>query len=284
MRVIMKLLLFSLFLIACARTDSNPETLFSFPRELSELSGMTLINNQLYTIQDSGNKAEIIVVDLKGEIKRRIKIENASNSDWEDITADPEGNVYIGDIGNNFNQRFSLRIYKIDKKDLGGNTVSYTEKTEFSYPEQKDFPPKKAERFYDAEAFFFYKGNFYLFTKNRSTKNSAFTSLYRIPAKKGKFDAQLLGELDTCSDFHSCAITSAAISPDNKRVALLAGENVWLLENFPGDDFLKGKTTKIPLGELTQKESICFADNHTLYIGDEKKKKSGGKLYKLELK
>ncbi len=273
-----------LFLAACVNTDSGPEVLFSFPHELKELSGIALSTNQLYAIQDSGNKAEMTVLNLEGRITKTIKIENAPNVDWEEITSDTEGNMYIGDIGNNDNQRTTLSIYKIDKKDLGGTKASYVQKTTFYYPEQKDFPPKKAGRYYDAEGFFFYEGNFYLFTKNRSTKNSGFTSLYRIPAKQGQFKAELLGELDTCSDFHSCAITAAAISPDHRRVALLSGANVWLLENFTGADFLKGETTKIPLGELTQKEALCFAGNKTLYIGDEKKKKSGGKLYKLELK
>ena len=39
----------------------------------------------------------------------------------------------------------------------------------------------------------------------------------------------------------------------------------------------------IQLPNFTQKEGICFTDENTLYITDEREKKSGGKLYKLNL-
>jgi hypothetical protein len=284
MSVRMKTLPLFLFLIACVQSESGPDVVFTLPSKLSELSGMTLRDNLLYTIQDSGNKAAVHVVDLNGKLQRTIKIRGAHNSDWEDIASDDEGNLYIGDIGNNLNQRFTLQIYKVDRKDLGMEKAPYSQRTEFSYPDQRDFPPKKSERYFDAEAFFFFKGYFYLFTMNRSTKHAGFTTLYRISAKDGKVEAERIGQLDTCQDFHSCAITAADISPDGKRVALLSGENVWILENFTGDRFLEGKATRIPLGSLTQKEALCFAGNATLYIGDERDKATGGKVYRLDLK
>jgi sugar lactone lactonase YvrE len=30
-------------------------------------------------------------------------VENAENNDWEDITKDIHGNIYVGDFGNNDN-------------------------------------------------------------------------------------------------------------------------------------------------------------------------------------
>jgi sugar lactone lactonase YvrE len=41
-----------------------------------------------------------------------------TNIDWEDITKDKDGNLYVGDFGNNDNERKDLCIYKIDKKSL----------------------------------------------------------------------------------------------------------------------------------------------------------------------
>jgi hypothetical protein len=37
-----------------------------------------------------------------------------NNIDWED-TKDKNGNLYVGDFGNNDNERKDLCIYKIDK-------------------------------------------------------------------------------------------------------------------------------------------------------------------------
>jgi hypothetical protein len=59
-------------------------------------------------------------------------------------------------------------------------------------------------------------------------------------------------------------------SPDGKTVALISGDKLWLINNFTADDFAKGAITPYDLGEVTQKESVCFTDNKTLYIADEK--------------
>ena len=56
----------------------------------------------------------------KGEIKYKRKISSAKNKDWEDITRDDKY-IYIADMGNNFNNRKDLKIYKIpiDKDGTG---------------------------------------------------------------------------------------------------------------------------------------------------------------------
>ena len=48
---------------------------------------------------------------------RGVRIENARNYDWEDISSDPEGRLYIGDIGNNDSARRNLAIYVVDEPD-----------------------------------------------------------------------------------------------------------------------------------------------------------------------
>jgi hypothetical protein len=78
------------------------------------------------------------------------------------ITKDKDGNLYVGDFGNNDNERKDLCIYKIDKKSFKNAIPAY--KVSFAYPEQKIFL-KKTEMFYDVEGFFEFKNNFYLFTK-----------------------------------------------------------------------------------------------------------------------
>jgi len=246
---------------------------------LKEVSGLEYINGSLYALEDSGNKNSIYKLSATGKTEEEIVIANAKNKDWEEMTSDKDGNLYIGDFGNNDNERKDLAIYKLNANNL--STV--TSVISFYYPEQKAFPPKKSNLIYDAEAFFEHNGNFYLFTKNRSKGFNGEVQVYKIPNKQGNHAAQLLGTLQTCDNFRKCAITGADISPDGTKVVLLSGDKVWLLTNFGKDNFAKGSLQPLELNHWSQKEGICFKDNDTLTIADEKAKKEGGKLYEVKL-
>ena len=279
------ILLMALAFISCDNSVQTAEELFSLPEKIKESSAVETIEgfDGIYTLEDKGNKPQILAMDLQGQLVHTIAITNAQNNDWEDLTSDEQGNLYIGDFGNNDNERKNLAIYKIAAADLNKPQAAVAETISFYYPEQVLFPPKKSERFYDVEAFFVFKDHFYLFTKNRSSKFDGTTFLYKIPNKPGRHPAKLLDSFRTCPDFNSCAITGADVSQDGKRMVLLSSNQVWLFSHFTGNQFLSGKVQVVELGSDTQKEGICFANNETLYITDEKDKKTGGKLYHLKL-
>lgn len=276
-------LLAALLLISC-----NPPALkkvFALPKSLKENSAIEVANHSklIWTLQDSGNAAEIYGIDVTGKLVQTVRIGNANNNDWEDLTSDDLGNLYIGDFGNNDNDRKNLSIYKVDAVALKNKKAAVSSKITFYYPEQRDFPPKKSQMLFDAEAFFYHKGNFYLFTKNRSSKFTGETTMYQIPNKAGNHAAKRIGKFTTCDGFSHCAITSADISPDGKIVALLSSSYVWLFTEFKGIDFLGGKVKQIDLEDFSQKEGLCFSGNGKLLITDERKKSSGGNLYELAL-
>ena len=87
---------------------------------LDEVSGIETINGSdlVWALEDSGNKNEIYGIDKEGKIVETVTLEGVKNTDWEDITADNEGNLYVGDFGNNDNERKNLAIYKIDKANV----------------------------------------------------------------------------------------------------------------------------------------------------------------------
>ena len=274
----------ALAILSCQQDSGVLRTVYSLPKKLKEVSGITYLetSNLLYTLEDSGNANEIYGLNFEnGSIEKTILIEDTDNIDWEDLTKDDTGNLYIGDFGNNDNERKDLSIYKIDKESLASESAIPAYKVSFSYPEQKDFPPKKTALFFDVEGFFEYNNNFYLFTKNRSKGFNGTSFLYKVPNAPGFHQAVLMGEFKTCDNYDHCAITAATISPDASKVAVLTHDKIFLFENFTGDDFLNGTKTTIKLEHFSQKEAISFIDNNRLFIADEKSKSEEGNVYEL---
>lgn len=281
------LLTISIVLLACQeQSNSDFKTLYSLPKKLKEVSGITYFpeTNLIYTIEDSGNANAIYVLNSEGKLEKTISVENARNVDWEDITKDKKGNIYIGDFGNNDNERKDLCIYKVSKDELNKENAVCEYKVSFSYPEQTKFPPKKKELFYDVEGFFEYQNYFYLFTKNRSKGFDGTAFIYKILNAAGTQKAVKIGEFKTCDNYNHCVLTSATISPDGKKVALLSHDKIVLFQDFQGDLFHKGSQTELKLNHFSQKEAIVFKDNNTLLIADEKTNKVGGKVYEFKLK
>lgn len=270
------------FFISCSGNSQLTEIATT---DLKEISGLEYLSKSktLWALEDSGNRNKIYRIGEDGKSKDEIVITNIANRDWEELTSDAEGNLYIGDFGNNDNDRKDLAIYKVDKASLNSKTAEATSKIAFYYPDQTEFPPKKSNRIYDCEAFFEHKGNFYLFTKNRSAKFDGKFNIYRIPNNQGNHKAELLGSLSTCDVYKKCAVTAADISPDGTKAALLTGGNVFVITNFKNGNFAKGTMTRYDLGHVSQKEGLTFTDNDTLLIADEREKKTGGRLYKITL-
>lgn len=255
------------------------------PKQLSENSGIVKNDDTtIWLIEDSGNKDHLYKVDFKGTIVEDVKIKHAKNIDWEDLAKDEKGNLYIGDFGNNDNDRKNLVIYKVSLSEINSDSEVIAERIDFKYPEQKDFPPKKNELVYDAEAFFYHKQHLYLFTRNRSKPFTGETLIYRIPAEKGNYHAVLVGKLKLCNNSKTCQITAADISLDGKKIALLSHGKLWMLTDFTNENFADGKLNEIDLGIRTQLEAVCFKNENTLLLSDEIRDNEGGNLYKYVLK
>lgn len=275
----LKYLSFVLVFSNCSVNYGQLQYAGKISKDLEEVSGMEAIPNtdSFWMINDSGNDPKVFEVNSNGKIYKTLYVQG-KNRDWEDLTKDAEGNLYVGDFGNNANNRKNQKIYKLSASDLASKKSIDPVKIEFSFPDQKKFPPKKKKRHFDVESFFHHNGYLYLFTKSRTKSDYGRTNLYKIPAKKGKHKAEFISTFTTCDDL-DCWITSAAMSPNGKKVVLLSHNAVWKFTDFKGDDFLGGTVKKYDLGHTSQKESICFTDDNTVYISDEETHGSGRNLY-----
>lgn len=274
------LLLFLLIITSC--DSSNLKLVNNLSKTLNEVSGNEISKNSniIWMINDSGNKARLYAVDFKGNIKKTLEI-TAKNNDWEDVTSDDFGNIYIGDFGNNENKRKNLAILKVAKKDLNNDSKIPVERITFHYENQHKFPPKKKLHF-DCESFFYFKNHFYLFTKSRAKSNHGLTNLYKIPATVGHHEAKFISSFSTCPEIQ-CWITAADISDDGKQVVLLSPNAILLFSNFSSDYFFDGDFTSYYFNQESQKEGICFKNKNTLFITNEKGGGSNADLYEFRL-
>jgi len=255
------------------------------PKSLKENSGIaTYTDNSAWFIEDSGNDDIITQVDYDGKILKELKVKNGKNHDWEDLTEDKKGNLYIGDFGNNESNRKNLIIYKLPNPEYESGEHITAEHITFKYPEQKKFPPKKSKRLYDAEAFVHYNNYLYIFTKNRANPFTGESHIYRVPDTKGDYDAEFLGKITLCDDWNTCKVTSADISPDGKTLVLLGAGKLWTITDFDLENLPESSLIETDLLVRTQLESVSFLDNSTLLLSDEETKKEGRNLYKYVLK
>ncbi|MNU12081.1 hypothetical protein D3C71_01030 [compost metagenome] len=287
------LVVFAVMLMSCnpkaqdsvTKSQEDLKTEFSLPKKLKEVSGIALSQDQkiIWAIEDAGNKNVVYGLNRQGELVNDVLVENAENNDWEDITKDTAGNIYIGDFGNNENDRQNLSILKLDLKNDSQKSTKVIQTTKFHYEGQTEFPPKKSNLLYDCEAFVEKDGNFYLFTKNRSKGFDGTFLVFQIPNKEGDFEAKLIGKLKLEGGYSDAAITSAAINSKNE-IVLLTHKNIHILSGFTASDFNSAKIQKTSLNHNSQKEAVVFVDDKTLLIADEKDKKEGGNVYQFSLK
>ena len=253
-----------------AETTGNAalKKIASLPGEISESSGIVALYHQgLYvTHNDAGNKPYLYKLNQNGEIIETIKLK-LPNVDWEDLTIDKEGNIYIADSGNNNNNRKELAVYKVNL-----DAPTQIEAIRYTYEDQEKYPPPKKERNFDSEAIFWADGSLYLISKDRGRGETA--KVYRLPDAGGQYKAQLIGKQRI-----DAQITGAAISPDEETVALLGEEKLFLFTNYNSPaTFYKGKYKEVKLKGAGQTEGVAFEDDDTLVITSE-----GGNLYKFKL-
>lgn len=267
--------------------ETEPELikLAELPTELKETSGLAITTSGTFlSHNDHGNAAKLYAFDKKGDLIQSLQVTNATNEDWEDLTVDEVGNLYIGDFGNNKNDRKDLGIYKIAKEQLSQhNNKILAEQITFTFEDQTAFPPIKTARFFDVEAMFYQENFIYLLTRDRSKPFNGNTRLYRLPNTVGHHQATFLATFKTDDKKNKGQITAADISQDGTTLAILANETVWIFSDYIKGKFFSGQVNRIDLSLDLQFESIAFQDDCTLYLTNEKKAEEAASLYELKV-
>jgi hypothetical protein len=90
---------------------------------------------------DSGNAPLLFAIRRDGQIIRQFRLE-VPNIDWEDISIDDQGHLYLGDIGNNGGVLPLRAIYRIDEPDPAeptDRTLRASSATFYTFPTRDPF-------------------------------------------------------------------------------------------------------------------------------------------------
>ncbi len=227
------------------------------PKEINESSGLIQASDSTYwTINDGGGKNVLYEVTKKGAIRQSYPVASSSNVDWEELTTDHKGTVFIGDFGNNNNDRRNLTIYKVNpRKDTSAERIT------FHYANQETFPAQEKARIFDCEAMLAVGDSLYLFSKNRGGNEAV--QLYALKAVEGNYALIPQDEIRL-----KAQVTGAALSPDAKTFVLLAYGKLYFFDSSSGRINFDKPTycVKMP---LKQAESILFESSSRIIITNE---------------
>lgn len=237
------------------------------PPPIAESSGLAAADpaGQVWTHGDGGTPATLYRASLDGRLRGALPLAPLPNHDWEELTRDPAGRFYLGDFGNNRNDRRDLAIYRLTP-GAGGVRV---DTIAFRYPDQVAFPPVAAQRHFDCEAMVFYHDTLHLFTKDRGPAHR--TRYYVVPARPGRYVATLRDSLRLRT-----LVTGAALSPDGHRVALLGYGGLFLFDGSPGPRLFDQPKAYRRLPTTGQAEAVLFLNEQDLLLSNER-----GRLFRV---
>lgn len=237
------------------------------PAPIAESSGLARGDSAglVWTHGDGGTPATLYLAGLDGRLRGSLPLAPLANTDWEDLTRDPAGRFYIGDFGNNHNDRRDLAIYRVTP----GAGPPRVDTIAFRYPDQAAFPPPLARQHFDCEAMLFYHDTLHLFTKDRGRAHR--THYYTVPARPGHHVATLRDSLRL-----GTLVTGAALRPDGQAVALLGYGALFLFAGPPSARLFHQPKAYRQLPATGQAEGVLFLDERQLLVSNER-----GRLFRI---
>ena len=217
----------------------------------------------LWTHNDSGDEALVFCLDLQGRSCGHWRVAGAEAFDWEDMAAGPgpragEPYLYLGDIGDNIDQRSEIVVYRIPEPAAGGGsapgpaTTAPAEALRLRYPDG----PHNSEALLVHPA----TGDVYVVSKDGQSAKVYKAAAPLEPARPASLVQ--VGTIRLGSDSRGLeVVTGGDISPDGRRVALSTYAQGYELELPAGgafDDIWAQRPAPVALGSRLQGESVAY--------------------------
>jgi hypothetical protein len=245
-------------------------------KKLNEVSGIQAISDNHFIVHNDDGKARVSVIDDQGAKVDNIRLRDGKQQEWEDITVIREGDrqiLVIGEIGDNFSTRKSVRLYftKAPEPDKNG---TYPESLELVHQVDLRYPDGPR----DAEALAWDSNEKQLLI---ATKRDIPPRLYTISLEKAlsesKAELTFAGEMLNLRPPTMANIlahkkrgqwfsqpTGMDISPDGSLAAVITYRSLYIYQRQPGETWPAAFTNK-PVEFLgpqgTHQEAVSFEVN-----------------------
>lgn len=280
--------LFYTILILCLFSSCSSS--YTISSKLGEVSGIeTQSRDIFFAINDSGEDPVLYIMKSDGIIVHKIFIQGAKNVDWEDLSVD-DNFLYIGDIGNNRNQRKDLKIYRVQINDLLEYYIDgelnhnppdtlKAQSYAFNYPDQINFPPEERRMNFDSEALTYADGKLLILSKDRSKPYKGICKIYEVDLSIKPSKTKLLQEIQLKG---VSWLTGSVTGCDylNNKLYVLTYKRLYIFERTKGQFKLLRKKN---LGRLQQWEGISVQSETEVRIVAEKSRLGKQKMKIIKL-
>lgn len=225
------------------------------PAVIQEASGVVASRRHkgvFWTHADSGNSANLVAFDLSGKVLADLPTVGSVNIDWEDICADDEGNLYVGDIGNNTGFLPIRQIYKFAEPDPANppaGPLHPVARYEFRYPDDKRF---------NAESLFWRDGKLHLISREKKQPSQ----IYRLDESgEGALTLVHLGEVPTIS-------ASGADYDKTRGELVVCGSRYAIMAPFDGTKGVSASETgrRVYYPSTGTVEAVCFDGDNVVLV------------------
>jgi hypothetical protein len=163
---------------------------------------------EVFWTHNDGKHPSLFAITREGKPLTEFTVVNAALHDWEDISTDRKGHIYIGDIGNNDARRNQLAVFEADEPDPKSPLGMVKVKREW----QLRFPKEP----FDCESLFIKGGYCYVISK---VFKDAKAEIYRfaLTEQKEPVVLEMVAQLKIDSP-----VTGACLSPDGKKLGIVS--------------------------------------------------------------
>ena len=286
-----------------ARRPRLLQVIADLPGELAETSGLAVSRTNpgvVWSHNDSGNDPVLYALDLTGRLIGNVRVRNAANQDWEDMSAGPcpgpageaarqnagtASCLYIGDIGDNLWRRQELTVYIVEEPVLadGGQPPDAVRSRAFRF--------RYSRRPDDSEALAVdEQGDVVIVTKGLA----GVPGFFRISADHV---AQALQSGETLTAVHEMnfpvrtdhdvarLVTGAAFSPDGRTLAVRTYHEVMFFRRSTSATVRQWEAVGAPcfLGDAEpQGEAIDYLSENTLLLTSERARGRAAHMHRLQ--
>lgn len=222
---------------------------------ITECSGVVRCSadTNVFWVHNDGPRARLYGIKRTGELVAEFPVLGGIFSDWEDIASDRQGNLYLGDIGNNDAIRRGIAVHQVKEPKLAdsGKPVQVERTYQLRFPDEP----------FDCESLFIWKEHGYVVSK---VFNDAKAGLYRFPlSARGPVTLEFVTELDITTP-----VTGADISPRGTRLGLVGQSGAFVLR-VNSELATAGRARRDRIRFPDQRiEGCCFVEEGLLAVSE----------------